>query len=185
MKRRQLLVGLGLMPLATPLLPRPVNAQSKDVTKHEVEYLFVQYASEAKLANDVLTLRGVNSSTLYFSDRPDRIVGHVTTKKFIDHWAAGKDSFKDDPPNATLTILARNQPEGGRHCTQEPAFEGRKFGLRRQGPRWAENSRGRTMFAVHRHAWPAVDAAVDRRHASAHPPTPPLVDDECGALASR
>ena len=112
MKRRQLLVGLGLSPLATILPNRPSSAQNKEETPHEVEYLFVQYATKATIANGVLTLTGINPSTLYFSDRPDRIVGHVTTRKFVDHWTIGKDSFKADPPNATLTILARNQPEG-------------------------------------------------------------------------
>ena len=48
MKRRQLLVGLGVSTLAAPLLRRPGNAQNKDVTAHEVEYRFVQYASESK-----------------------------------------------------------------------------------------------------------------------------------------
>jgi len=111
MKRRQLLIGLGVSTLATPLLVRRGNAQTEDENKHEVEYLFVQFASEANLANGVLTLEGINPSTLYFSDRPDRIVGHVTTKKFIDHWAKGKDNFEADPPNATLTILAQGRPE--------------------------------------------------------------------------
>ncbi len=173
MKRRQLLIGLGVSTLATPLLVRRGNAQTEDENKHEVEYLFVQFASEANLANGVLTLEGINPSTLYFSDRPDRIVGHVTTKKFIDHWAKGKDNFEADPPNATLTILAQGRPEEVVVELKNPRLKRQRTGLRRHGPGWAENGRGRPVLAVHRYDRPAIVAAVDRRrapaHASAHP----------------
>ncbi len=125
MKRRQILVGLGLATLASPLLARSVAAQDKKATpKHEVEYLFVQNAKEAHLADGVLTLKGVNPSTLYFSDRPDRIVGHVTTRKFVGHWATGKDSFEVNPPNAVLTILAQNRPEWVVAVLKNPRLKG-------------------------------------------------------------
>ena len=124
MKRRKLLVGLGLSTLVTVLPNRPGNAQNKEETPHEVEFLFVQNASKATIANGVLTLGGINPSTLYFSDRPDRIVGHVTTREFVDHWTIGKDSFKSDPPNATLTILARSQPEGIVVVLRNPRLKG-------------------------------------------------------------
>ncbi|MEN8809624.1 MAG: hypothetical protein ABF291_19260 [Desulfobacterales bacterium] len=58
----------------------------------------------------VLTLKEVVNDTLYFSDRPDRIVGRVTTKEFVDTWAQGHDSFKSDPPNAVLSVLHRPEP---------------------------------------------------------------------------
>lgn len=46
--------------------------------------------------------------TLFFSDRPERIAGNMTTAKFVPFWSEGEDSFLQDPPNADLSIL-----EGG------------------------------------------------------------------------
>ena len=40
--------------------------------------------------------------TIYFSDRPERIVGHLTTHRFLQWWSDGDDSFAVDPPNAVL-----------------------------------------------------------------------------------
>ncbi len=44
-------------------------------------------------------------STIYFSDRPQRIVGHMATSDFVDLWGAGENSFEADPPNAVLSFL--------------------------------------------------------------------------------
>jgi hypothetical protein len=46
----------------------------------------------------------VAPSTLYFSDRPVRVVGHMTNEQFIDQWSSGPDSFELDPPNAVLSF---------------------------------------------------------------------------------
>ena len=40
-----------------------------------------------------------------FSDRPDRIAGHMTTERFVPFWSEGADSFLKDPPNAALAFL--------------------------------------------------------------------------------
>ena len=50
-------------------------------------------------------LLGVSPTTLYFSDRPERVVGHVVTEEMLVIWGEGDDSFADDPPNATLSIF--------------------------------------------------------------------------------
>jgi hypothetical protein len=50
-------------------------------------------------------LRGITPSTLYFSDRPQRVVGHMTTVDFVDLWGIGDNSFESDPPNAVLAFL--------------------------------------------------------------------------------
>jgi hypothetical protein len=110
MERRNVLVGLGLAALVTPVAVRSAKA-AKDEAKDEVEYLFVQSAQGASLADGVLKLSGINLSTLYFSDRPERIVGHVTTEDFVAHWADGNDSFKSNPPNATLSVLNEKQAQ--------------------------------------------------------------------------
>ena len=71
----------------------------------KVQYLLVQTAHQVSFKGDKMTLHGVGPSTLFFSDRPERIVGHGTTEEYIRDWARGEDSFADDPPNATLSIF--------------------------------------------------------------------------------
>lgn len=72
------------------------------------ESMFVQTADGITSDGATLTLEGVTPSTLYFSDRPQRIVGHMMTADFVDLWAEGENSFEADPPNAVLAFL-----EGG------------------------------------------------------------------------
>jgi hypothetical protein len=72
---------------------------------HLVELLFVQHAQKVSLENSVLTLEGVGHDVLYFSDRPDRIVGRESLEKFIDDWDEGEESFATIPPNAIVTIV--------------------------------------------------------------------------------
>ncbi len=85
MRRRDVLKGLALAPLLTPLMGRRMlQAASQADTKNKVEYLFVHSAHAAFLRDGTLTLSGINPATLYFSDRPERIVGHVPTDVFVD-----------------------------------------------------------------------------------------------------
>jgi len=85
----------GKMPLSEEELP---NGE-------EVQYLFVQTSHAISTKNDKLTLHGVNPSTLFFSDRPERIAGHGQTEEWVKTWSEGDDSFGSNPPNATLSIL--------------------------------------------------------------------------------
>lgn len=67
----------------------------------EVSLLFLQGASSAVLDTvaGTLSLSGVDSSVTYFSDRPNREAGRMTTARLVEEWAA---LFGDDPPNAAL-----------------------------------------------------------------------------------
>jgi hypothetical protein len=67
--------------------------------------MFVQSARAVTSDGTTLTLKDVTPSTLYFSDRPKRIVGHMTTVDFVDLWAEGDNNFEEDPPNAVLSFL--------------------------------------------------------------------------------
>jgi hypothetical protein len=58
-----------------------------------------------------LTLKEVASSTLYLSDRPKRIVGHLTTADFVDLRGEGNNRFQEDPPNAVLACLESGDDE--------------------------------------------------------------------------
>jgi hypothetical protein len=97
-----LLVGNG----SVQAQPAPQTAPTSD----KVELLFVQNALSGSFDGTTLTLTGVGP-TIFFSDRPYRVAGHVRTAEFIGHWDKGSDNFAENPPNATLSIF------GGRTST--------------------------------------------------------------------
>jgi hypothetical protein len=70
-----------------------------------IEALFVQSAHGVTTSNGSVTFYGIAHQTLFFADRPQRVVGHLTSKKFVDEWGDGEDSFEQDPPNAVLSFL--------------------------------------------------------------------------------
>ncbi len=72
----------------------------------EFEALFVQSARKVSSFDGALTLHELAPSTLMFSDRPNRIAGHLSTKQFVEGWGHGENSFLEDPPNAVLSFLA-------------------------------------------------------------------------------
>lgn len=78
----------------------------KEIEKLEAEEsMFVQTASRVTSDDGIVTLHQVTPSTLYFSDRPQRVVGHMTTADFVDLWGEGDNSFASDPPNAVLAFV--------------------------------------------------------------------------------
>jgi hypothetical protein len=74
----------------------------------KVQLMFVQLAEDVKIdpATSTFRLVKVNQQTLYFSDRPERIAGHIKMADYLKEWTsqAGKDNFKADPPNAVLSV---------------------------------------------------------------------------------
>jgi len=78
----------------------------------QLRYLFVLGATSGSLKGGILTLNGV-PNVIYFSDRPVRKAGHKSVSEFIEMWEKGDDSFKADPPNATLSVLKK---KGEKKC---------------------------------------------------------------------
>jgi len=73
-------------------------------------FLFVQNGTTGgTLSGTTLTLTGVSSETGYFSDRPYREAGHISTEDLISMWSVGDDSFSVDPPNANLACTVNGQ----------------------------------------------------------------------------
>ena len=64
----------------------------------EIEALFVQSAQSMAYDSGRLTLNGVAPTTLMFSDRPERVTGHVPTDELLDSWGDVDNSFADNPP---------------------------------------------------------------------------------------
>ncbi len=79
-----------------------------DVTVEKLEQIqamFVQCAHGMTTTDSTVTLQGQAHSTLFFADRPQRVVGHMHTKNFVHDWGEGENNFAEDPPNAVLSFL--------------------------------------------------------------------------------
>jgi hypothetical protein len=71
-----------------------------------VPSLAVVNSDGATLQGNKLTLKGVSINSIVFADRPVRAAGHVLTSDFIKEWDEGNESFANDPPNATISVLS-------------------------------------------------------------------------------
>jgi hypothetical protein len=92
----------------------------------EPEFLFVQSAKGMTFdkAASKVTLTGISPATVFFSDRPDRIAGNMTTAAFIPFWSKGKDNFASNPPNADISILEGDQLRQVVVVLQDPVLQG-------------------------------------------------------------
>jgi hypothetical protein len=95
-----------------------------DAGAKEIEALYVQSAQGMAYEDGQLTLQGIGPTTIIFSDRPDRITGHVPSQEFFDSWDEGDDSFADDPPNAVLSIFTEDEIHDVVVVLSEPALDG-------------------------------------------------------------
>ena len=115
MDRREALAKLGLTALGGTLLSgcengdgdaaSPAMRAEPPADDGMVELLFVQRSRGMTYANGALTLVDVDADTLYFADRPQDIAGFLSYKQLVDLVGTGPDSFRDEPPNATLIVL--------------------------------------------------------------------------------
>jgi hypothetical protein len=94
------LLAAALLCAAAPNLAAQTKAPPK-----APEVLFVQSANGITFKDGVLTLKDVSPTTVFFTDRPARAVGHVRNDMFLSSWTEGKNSFKADPPNASLSLF--------------------------------------------------------------------------------
>ena len=76
-----------------------------------MQLMFIQVADNVKVDATTLRLVGVQQQTLYFSDRPVRVAGHLTMAGYLDEWKAteGPNNFGSNPPNATSSVYEPGQ----------------------------------------------------------------------------
>lgn len=124
--RRELLTAAAtLAPLALAL--RGAQATEGKVPHtgvQQADFLFVQNARAITHKDGRLTLEGINPVTVMFSDRPERIAGHMTTARFVPFWSEGSQSFLLDPPNATLSFLEHGEMDDVVLLLQDPRLQG-------------------------------------------------------------
>jgi len=91
--------------------PRPTEDDAGDMDAissagSDVEYMFALTGTGfGTNLNGKITIKDVSATTLYFSDRPYRLTGHVKTEDFVSQWDVGDNNFAEDPPNALLSIF--------------------------------------------------------------------------------
>ena len=102
-------------PLVAAMLSMAAAATTSTSSSEAPQLMFVQTAEDLKVdaAKSTLRLVKVNQQTLYFSDRPQRIAGHLKMADYLKEWTAkaGKDNFGANPPNATLSVYEPGQPD--------------------------------------------------------------------------
>lgn len=103
----------------------PCHAQ--DMPKKQastLQFLFVQSAKSFTYADGKLSLHGISPYTIYFTDRPVRIAGHITVKDYIDWGRDAKDSFTKSPPNGTLSIISGDEARNVVMILKDAELEG-------------------------------------------------------------
>ena len=109
-----LIHGLLLCVLAAMMLSTAAG-QATPGTITKTQLMFVQSAEDLKVdtAKNTFRLVKVNQQTLYFSDRPERIAGHLKMADYLGEWtkAEGPDNFSSDPPNAILSVYEPGQAD--------------------------------------------------------------------------
>ena len=102
-------LGFGLALAASVLVsPSAAHAESSHLSAPPpvtASKLFVQDAQAATVERKrgkrwKITLTGVNATTLWFADRPERDAGRQSTRSFVREWA--DFGFAADPPNAVI-----------------------------------------------------------------------------------
>ena len=101
-------------------------SENTEPNVESIEALFVQSAHGLTTSSDSVTFHGLAHATLFFADRPQRVVGHLTSRKFVDQWGEGEDSFAQDPPNAVLSFLEDGDtvPEEVTMTISDPQLDG-------------------------------------------------------------
>jgi ketopantoate hydroxymethyltransferase len=140
---RAVLLGLclGTAPAlyATEAVTQPTAAVSAHARKRP-DLLFTQLASSATIAATgtpntyLLTLNDVSSSTTWFTDRPERKTGVVTTEEFVRRWDTRGSQFEKDAPNANIVIFtttAQGVKESTEHVVEltDPHYEAKSHVL--------------------------------------------------------
>lgn len=109
---------LGLYPVARLAIAQP-----------QPSLLFVQNAQKIDYKDGVMTLYGVPGQTVFFTDRPNRVVGNLPTDRFVAKWTTdkGPNGFATNPPNAAVTVF---EPGGVKTAIVElsnPRLDGDKL----------------------------------------------------------
>jgi hypothetical protein len=109
-KAKVIILMMVVLPLTA--FASNVKAEESQVVEKPVRFMFVQNANSGsfiplqdKKNLYTFTLEGVFPQTIFFSDRPERVVGQAPMQKFLD----GLGFSRANPPNAAIEILGGSE----------------------------------------------------------------------------
>ena len=112
---KSLRCALPALLLVTAAVSLSACGTASPASSETPQLMFVQSAEDLRVdpATSTFRLVKVNQQTLYFSDRPQRLAGHLKMDDYLREWTAkaGKDNFGANPPNAALSVYEPGQPE--------------------------------------------------------------------------
>jgi hypothetical protein len=105
----------------------PADAPQIEEVPQKIDY------KKSDAQNGVMTLYDIPAQTMFFTDRPNRVVGNVPTSAFVSKWTTdrGPGGFASNPRNAAVTVF---QSDGAKSAIVElrnPRLDGNKTFLRR------------------------------------------------------
>jgi hypothetical protein len=125
MKRRLFVTAMLIMVALAQWGFWPGASLAAEKKAKKADLLFVQNAKDVTMDGAKLVLKGVGHTVLFFTDRPNRIAGHMTNERYLQLWREdGKDSFLKDPPNATVSVFAGDKVTDLVVTLKNPQFKG-------------------------------------------------------------
>ena len=168
--RRDALLASGALLALAPFRAQESAGEAEDDASAAPQYLFVQTARLASLTGNRLVLESISPVTIYFSDRPERIAGHVETAHMVEAMLEDHDenSFAVNPPNAALSVLRDEAVETAVVTLARPELTGETLVypiVHLAGPETLKGGPA-TLFIdpIGRPASPTSVAGVHRRH---------------------
>jgi len=137
-------------------------SESAPADASDVNWLFVMTATSGSFDGKSLTLNGV-PPTLMFSDRPDRVWGHMDTPALVDAVSERPNSFAEVAPNAVLSTFGANElPTTATVVLNRPKVNGASvtFPVDVLEGDIPEKFTGASLFIDHWHRHPPIGAFV-------------------------
>lgn len=157
--------------------PAQQPAPTHDDVAAVEDFLFVQNSASGSFDGERLSLHSV-APTIFFSDRPYRLFGHVNMGAFVEAWGRGPNSFAEDPPNAILSLLGEEHVDSFMVALSDPRADegGVSYKIDVEEGTIPATFGGSSLF-IDNEAWAAVGGLVagraltrrrDAREASAY-----------------
>lgn len=95
-----LAISLFVSPIFANVSAKSEDAKSSYLFVQNAEYAILKPASKNDKQNYTLTLHRIEPEVIFFTDRPQRVMGHISLQDFVKLWQGKSgDNFTADAPN--------------------------------------------------------------------------------------